>query len=366
MKFKTSESLFLLLIVLLSQGCKHPGLEDCVRIPVDTIGFAQYDWQMDSIMERITGQYGKSIKQSFQKAGIDRSTHWKTVISPHDDYAYAGSLYPMALKHVTANTLILIGVAHKARILNLEDQIIFDGFDAWKGPYGNVPVSSLRTSIMERLPSDLYQVNDSMQAMEHSLEALIPFLQYYNPTIEIIPILVPYMNFNRMDKLARSLASAIHNTMEEEGKQWGRDFAIVISNDAVHYGDEGWGGKNFARYGADSSGYTMALEHEKKIVGTLSGKPTPEKIKKFCDYTVEKNDHKQYKWTWCGRYSVPFGLLTSFYLNEPARQKELLGIPIGYATSIKNKPLKVHDLQMGTTAPATIRHWVGYAAIGYY
>lgn len=43
-----------------------------------------------------------------------------------------------------------------------------------------------------------------------------------------------------------------------KGLEWGRDFCIVISTDAVHYGDKEWGGKNYAPYGTDSAGYAKA------------------------------------------------------------------------------------------------------------
>ena len=89
------------------------------------------------------------------------------------------------------------------------------------------------------------------------------------------------------------------------------------------------------------------------------------KINTFCKYTVEQDNYKEYKWTWCGRYSVPFGLLTAFHLNQLQGNEPLHGTPVGYATSIDHSNIKVDDLEMGVTAPANIRHWVGYAAIGY-
>ena len=71
-----------------------------------------------------------------------------------------------------------------------------------------------------------------------------------------------------------------------------------------------------------------------------------------------------YKWTWCGRYSVPMGLITSYYLTKKFNIN-LSGLLLGYATSIDHQTLPVDDLVMGTTAPANIHHWVGYAAIAY-
>jgi hypothetical protein len=81
--------------------------------------------------------------------------------------------------------------------------------------------------------------------------------------------------------------------------------------------------------------------------------------------TLDDLDFRKYKWTWCGRYSIPLGLLTSFYLTELQHRKPLSGIPVGYSTSIEREPIPVKDIGMGVTAPANIHHWVGYPAIGY-
>jgi len=289
----------------------------------------------------------------------------KVVISPHDDYSYVGYLYPAILQNIKANTIFLFGVAHKAKLLNLEDQIIFDSYDYWKGPYGDVKISDVREEILEFLPIELFQVNDSMQRMEHSVEAIIPFLQYYYRNIEIVSILVPYMSYNKMMEISKPLSEAIKTVTDKRNWTWGKDFAFVISNDAVHYGDEDWGGKNFAYYGTDSIGYLQAMAHEEKIVQTISGELNPEKVKSFTEFTVEESDHKQYKWTWCGRYSVPFGLLTAYHLQQNLDINPLIGTAVGYATSIDHPHIPVDDLKMGITAPAHQHHWVGYAAISY-
>ncbi|MBN2175712.1 MAG: AmmeMemoRadiSam system protein B [Bacteroidales bacterium] len=330
-----------------------------IRSLADTVGFAQFGWQMDSVMDRIE----RMEKQDHEILHFQGDP--KVIISPHDDYAYVGSLYPAALSNIRAKIIILFGVAHKARLLNLQNQVVFDSYDEWKCPYGPVKVSGIREEIIQNMPHSLMQVNDSMQRMEHSVEAIIPFLQYYNRNIEVVSILVPYMSFEKMQDIADTLAKAIKKATIDKGLVWGTDFAFVISSDAVHYGDEGWGGSNFATFGTDSAGYTQAVAYEHEILDTLSGNLNPEKVKAFCNFTVDEKDFKQYKWTWCGRYSVPLGLLTAFYLNEAAGNEPLTGTQIGYATSIDHPTLEVKDLGMGLTAPANMHHWVGYAAIGY-
>lgn len=327
-----------------------------IRQPVDTIGFASKPEQMDEFLKRVNQMY-KDNRKSFE--------NWKVVISPHDDYSYVGYLYPELLSNVKSTTVILIGVCHKARLFNLENKIIFDSYTHWKMPYGNVPVSKLRQEIISGLPENSYIIHDSVQALEHSVEAMVPFLQFYNMRVEIISILIPYMSYEKMNEITKSLTRSLFSTMDKRGMRWGKDFAIVISSDAVHYGDEDWGGKNYAPYGSDTNGYIKAVEYEKEIINNcLTGTIEKEKIKKFIGYTVDEKDYKNYKWTWCGRYSIPFGLLTTYYLQN-LYKISLTGSLVGYATSIDHPHIPVSDIGMGVTAPANIRHWVGYAAIGY-
>jgi AmmeMemoRadiSam system protein B len=359
---------FFIVLVLACFSCQrvkdHAGLQH-IRPLVDTVGFAQYAWQVDSVLARISRYQTDALHQVRDTAGIDSTTCWKLAISPHDDYAYVGYLYPAVLQPVKASTVILFGVAHKARQLNLENRLVFGSYDAWKAPFGPVRISALQNKILAKMDTTLYVVNDSMVKIEHSLEALVPFLQKFNPTVEIIPILVPYMSFSRMQEISVPLAAAIHEGMAGEGKEWGKDFMLLVSTDAVHYGDQDWGGLNYARYGTDTTGYLEANAFEHEIIrNTLIGPILPERVEQFTRYTVEESDYHMYKWTWCGRYSVPMGLLTAYELQD-AFHLALSGRFIGYSTSIADPVLPVTDLGMGLTAGASLHHWVGYAAIGY-
>jgi MEMO1 family protein len=338
-----------------------------LRQPVDTVGFASHAWQMDSVMSRIP-RLNKNFKaNSNRNVFAGRHAVQKAAICPHDDYAYAGWLYPEVLKNIHASTLILFGVAHKAKKFNVENRLVFDSFDEWKEPYGNVTVSGLREEIMKTLPAESYIIHDSLQQAEHSVEAIIPFFQYYNRDIRIISILVPYMPYERMDQLSDQLVSGIEKVMKAKGLNWGKDLAFVMSTDAVHYGDEDWGGSDYAFFGCDDKGFQAAKDHEMEIISkSLCGTMSPEKARKFTKFTLKEEDYKSYKWTWCGRYSVPFGLLTIMKLQAMESGNPLQGVYVAYNTSLHEPRLKVSDLGMGTTAIATMHHWVGYAGVCYY
>jgi len=333
----------------------------------DRVGFAHLERQIEAVVQRIAAQDGAKLERILHDKRISAGDRWRMAIAPHDDYAYAGLMYPLVLRNVAASAVIIFGVAHKARQLGLEDRLLFDSFTHWAGPYGDIAVSPLRESIMARLPPGSYCVNDEMQSIEHSVEAKLPFLQHYNRAVAIVPILVPSMSFSRMTELAPQLARAIGLAMDDERLEWGSDIALVSSTDAVHYGDEGWDGRNFARYGADAEGYARALAHERQIIAEcFEGELRPDRIERFTRYTLADDDHRQYKWTWCGRYSVPFGLLTAWSLQQMRGARTLAGTALGYATSLDDQRIRVDDLDgMGVTAPATLRHWVGYAAVGF-
>lgn len=346
-----------LLLLILYQSCadRQQGTvrDNRLRPPVDTIGFAWKPWQMDSVMAR-------NERQGWRKqAGLS----WKLAICPHDDYTYVGSIYPELLQNVKASTVILIGVAHKAARLGIEDSLVFDSYSRWTGPWSDVPVSPLREELYGQLKNGYAIISDTLHKIEQSVESMIPFLQYFNKPVSIVPILVPAMSPDRMEKCGRALADAIRDVTTRRDWKWGSDYSIVVTTDAVHYGNEEWGGANYAPFGCDEKGNTRALQLEAEIMDNcLVGQVSRENIRLFSSYTLQPDNYKAYKWTWCGRYCVPVALYTAYFLNN---SKPLDGQFIAYSTSITRQHVEVDDLGMGRTAIATPCHWVGYAALGY-
>ena len=361
---RTVATICLLFALMLASGSllARSNAAPSTRALADTVGFAHRAWQMDSVMARINALDHDDLARARQP----EETAWRVAICPHDDYAYAGRLYPAALRNIEAKTVIIFGVAHKAWRYNLDNRLVFDSFSAWRGPYGAVKVSPLRDEIIGRLPGDMAIVHDPMQSEEYSVEALIPFLQHQNRDVQIISILAPSMNFERMQTVSKHLARALFAVMKEHELRWGSDVAILISSDAVHYGDEDWNGHNFVFFGADSKANAQAEAHDREIIhACFESELTGQKIARFYNYTTDSADFRRSRWSWCGRYAIPVGLLTALDLQKLEKSAPLTGVPIAYATSISQPRLKVDDLGMGRTTIATPRHWVGYAAIGF-
>ena len=336
-----------------------------VRNQKDTVGFASKAYQMDSIMNRLNKRFGKYYDSLYSKQGITKDDILRFAVCPHDDYLYAGYLYNEVFSHIKAKTVIIWGVAHKAKQFKVERKLVFDTYNKWHAAYGDIKISHLREQIINGLPKSDYIIHDSLQLEEHSVEAFVPFLQYYNRNVEIISILVPQMPFADMQKYSDDLSMSLNKVMKDNNLQWGKDIALISSTDAVHYGDEDWGGRNYAKYGCDSAGYKSAVAYEQIIINDCLNNIDTTNARKFVGYTVNPNNWREYQWTWCGRYSVPFGLLTACKLQELSGGMPLKLAVTDYSTSIARKPLKVDNLNMGATAVAKLHHWVGYAVAGY-
>ena len=338
-----------------------------IRPLVDKVGFAHTLKQIETVLERIEKQQGNLLKSRREELKLTPDTSWKAAICPHDDYTYVGYLYPLVLQQVKTPIVFIFAVAHKAAMYNLENNLIFDDYTHWHGVRKPIKVSSLREELMATLPKEIYQVHQPMQHVEHSVESMLPFLQYYNPEVQIVPILVPFMPFDRMLKLSDALAEGIKQVTLAHNMEWGKDYSVLITTDAVHYGNEEWNGRNCDRFGVDEAGYKKAFQFEHQLIDEcFTGKLSRERIKNFFGYTVSSADYHQYKWTWCGRYAVPVGLLTTLQLAEKLQQPIPKGELLDYSTSLEHEHIPVSDLDgMGITANAKLSHWVGYAGLGY-
>jgi AmmeMemoRadiSam system protein B len=330
---------------------------------VDPLGFPTTREQSEAVIEHsLRCRMVEGVQE------IPPNTVMVAGISPHDDHIYAGPLYLPVMEHLTAPHLILIGVFHKAGQSGVKDVLVFDGFDAWKGPGGAVQVDiPFRSAVLERLPSGSSVVSNEYHGTEHSLEAFLGFIQHFDANASILPILVAPMRWERMDELARALARTVASLMKEKSWVLGRDVQILISSDAVHYGDQGWGGKDYAPFGTGVEGLAGAKERDVGLVREhLAGAIEPSRLEKLLSLLVEEEDILIYRITWCGRFSVPFGVDLTFHLS-----RELgLGVPegsfLGYGTSVEMGELPLRDTGLGVTAPANLHHWVSYATVGYF
>lgn len=326
--------------------------------------------QMDTVGFVVTREQAEDVVGTARRleAGLlsQEPENLVAAVCPHDDHLYAARVYVHATEHISAPRVILFGVFHKARLWGLHDRLVFDRFQAWHGPWGPVPVDGLRGELIAGLDDGDIVVDNTMHCREHSLEAIVPFLQARNPEVSIVPILVPYMDWNRIEELSQRFSSALAAVLKRHGWVLGRDVAVVVSTDAVHYGDD----FEHTPFGTDAPGYEKAVEREHELARDfLEGPLQSERLHGLLDRLVDSANVEHYLIPWCGRFSVPFGL------EVVRRTADAMGMPVPegtllrYGTSLSEGELPVRPATrsqgLGYTAPSNFHHWVGYAAVGY-
>src|SRR5207245_1861154 len=107
---------------------------------------------------------------------------------------------------------------------------------AWRTPDGPAPVSPLRAEILRRLPAHAALQDAAMHDSEHSIEALVYWLRHARPDVTIVPVLAPAGPWERLVELAELLRTALDDALAARGLVLGRDVALAISADAIHYG----------------------------------------------------------------------------------------------------------------------------------
>ncbi len=319
-----------------------------VRPVRDDVGFCWDARQMERLVSYLAKHEETTAPAGSLVAGI----------SPHDDYLYAARVYYPLYRKLRAKEVVVFGVTHgtvRRKIGDPKGIVILDDFARWTGVAKPVEISPLREYIKARLDSGYFRVDDTAHVYEHSIEALVPFVQYFNPDFRLTPIMVTAMPFEKMDEIAEALSRIIAGYMREQRLAPGKDIVFLMSCDANHYGRD----FNNAPFGEDAEAHRKATEQDVRIVRSyLTGPMTEDMIRKLT------RDMKRV--LWCGRYSVPFGMLTAIKTIREVAGKKLNGTLLRYSDTYTEGVLPLKGTGMGTTAPFSLKHWVGFFSAGYF
>lgn len=359
MRFVVLLSLLPLLLTILSVTT-YPQRVRPIR---DDVGFC---WE-GAVMDRLIAYLEKEEKSSPERPGEKFPMPASVIggISPHDDFLYAGRVYLPLYRALRAKEVVIFGVTHggvRKEIGDPKSVVILDSFGKWKGPYGEVSVSPLREYVKDQLSASDVVVSDKAHELEHSIEATVPFLQYYNRGVAITPIMVTAMPLERMEELAGKVAHALARYIREKHLVLGKDIAILISSDANHYG------RDFDNivFGEGAAAHAKATAHDSTIaVNDLAGQLDSRKVGALARDLWGRTYAEQGDVVWCGKYSIPFGLLV---LDKTAREvlnRGVTGTVLRYSDSYTEGVLPLKQTGMGTTAAASYKHWCGFVSVGY-
>ena len=318
-----------------------------------------YCWQRPQ-MERLLDYLATANKDDFPDRDLVAG------IAPHDDYLYAGATYYPLFTKLKTKEAVIFGVTHgtvRKEIGDPQNILILDEYSSWSGLGGEVKISPLREWIKQRLPKDDYSVSNQAHALEHSIEAQMPFLQYFNPDIRITPIMVTAMPWERMNELAERLATVLAGYIKGKNLQPGRDIFFLISADANHYGRD----FNNIPFGEDEAAHRHGIEQDRCFAQAAFSGPLREE--KLFDLTKELwgATYKDYRNTyWCGKYDIPFGLLVISKTMQKTMGLGLKGQVFRYADTYSDGVIPLKKAGLGITAPFSLKHWVGFFSAGFY
>jgi len=145
------------------------------------------------------------------------------LVSPHAGYIYSGPVAGTVISSIKfKDTFVIMGPNHTGR--GKPFSIMTGG--AWQTPLGEVEIDSELAGKILAFSSHL-QEDDSAHQYEHSIEVQIPFLQYFNPDIRIVPIMLTHAPAATYREIGKAIARAI--------KELNREAVIMASSDMTHY-----------------------------------------------------------------------------------------------------------------------------------
>ena len=145
-------------------------------------------------------------------------------VSPHAGLVYSGSVAGALFSTVELpNKFILIGPSHRFTPTHFPLMTRGD----WETPLGNVPIDEeLADRLMKK--SELVINDAEPHKQEHSLEVQLPFLQYFKPDLQFVPLCVSSRaTFEELVEVGHGIAEAVIDSDDK--------ILIVASTDMSHY-----------------------------------------------------------------------------------------------------------------------------------
>lgn len=322
----------------------------------DDVGYCWEKQQIIDLINFLKNQKDEKLARSSLVAGI----------FPHDDYLYAGQVYYPLFRQIRSKEVVIFGVTHatvRKEIGDPSQKLIFESHGYWKGPFKLVAISPLRDFLKENVSPEYLLTSNLAHQMEHSIEAAIPFLQYFNPDFQLTPVMVTGMPFDQMEKLSDELSKWITIYISKKNLVPGKDIFFLISADANHYGED----FRNTIFGTDVRAHEQATALDKQIIDScLCDQISSDKIKKLTMMLWGKTFRDFKNTGWCGKYAIPFGLLTILkVMKNIDRNRVMVGNLIRYSDTYSGGVLPLKKAGYGITAPFSLKHWVGFFSAGF-
>jgi AmmeMemoRadiSam system protein B len=140
----------------------------------------------------------------------------RVILAPHGSWDISGSIAGSAFSAASGrgsgeiSRVVILGPIHNIK----EEGLFLTDSDSFFTPLGKIPVDR-ETRDEFASCSTRFEVNDIPHLIEHSIEVLLPFIDYCFPGAAIVPILLAGTRPNLISVLARSLRLVLEPVMHE-------------------------------------------------------------------------------------------------------------------------------------------------------
>lgn len=144
-------------------------------------------------------------------------------ILPHAGYIYSGRIAAETLSRVKIpQQVVLLGPNHHGQGAGFA----ISPAEAWETPLGNCELDG---ALAERLVASipLAEFDERAHREEHSLEVLIPLLQWLNPAARIVPICIRSAALEALLEFGQTLAKCLKSEEQE--------ILLIASSDMSHF-----------------------------------------------------------------------------------------------------------------------------------
>jgi len=147
----------------------------------------------------------------------------KAVLMPHAGYFYSGGVAGKTISAVNIpDTIIILAPNHTG--LGSPYSILSKG--TWQTPFDNISIQEELAALMLE-NSKVFRQDEAAHIKEHAIEVEVPFLQYFNKNIAIVPVIICDFVLNNYRRAGQEIAEAV--------KKFAKPVLIVISSDLTHY-----------------------------------------------------------------------------------------------------------------------------------
>jgi AmmeMemoRadiSam system protein B len=147
------------------------------------------------------------------------------VVSPHAGYIYSGPVAGAVLSSITPrSTYIIMGPNHTG----LGRPFGLEASSSWKTPLGDIEIDK---ALSDRIKANcrFIEYDALSHAHEHSIEVQLPFLQYVQKKMKLVPITISHAPIDVYKAVGSALAKSVKELKLE------KDVMIIASSDMTHY-----------------------------------------------------------------------------------------------------------------------------------